>query len=128
MTEKEIKQQLEQVADLRARRESLALQKENLRDSVLTDEIRAKLAEIDAEFNPQLEALDEAAAELEADVKQAIIALGTSVKGQHAQGVWYRGRVSWDTKSLEQYAGTHPELLQFRKAGAPYVVLRLLKP
>lgn len=47
-----------------------------------------------------------------------------SIKGEYLQAVYSKGRSSWDTKSIEGYAASHPELLQFKKTGAPTVSFR----
>lgn len=124
MDETEIKQKLDRLADHQAQRDAIALQKAELVDAVLTAEIKAQLAEIDAEFAGKTEAANANIAALEAEVKQAIIEHGASVKGTFLHAIWNKGRVSWDTRSLDGYAVAHPEMLSFRKEGEPSVTLR----
>ena len=75
-------------------------------------------------FAVKLEGVSENIAALEAEIKQAVISAGTTVKGSFIQAVFTKGRVSWDTKSLDGYAVAHPELLSLRKVGEPSVSLR----
>jgi len=124
MNEDEIKQKLDLLADHQAQRDAIALQKAELADAVLTTEIKAQLAEIDAEFAGKTEAVNANIAALETEVKQAVVEHGTSVKGTFLHAIWNKGRVSWDTRSLDGYAVAHPELLSFRKEGEPSVSLR----
>lgn len=127
MNEYEIKLKLDQLADLHAKVDALELQKIALIDTVMTPEIRAKLADIHDEFAPKLEAANVAAGALEAEVKQAVLALGSSVKGSFIHAVWMKGRTSWDTKGLAGYAVAHPEINTFFTVGEPSVSLRVVK-
>jgi phage host-nuclease inhibitor protein Gam len=103
------------------------LEKQRLLDEVYSAEIKSRMAEIEAEFAGKTEAVNENIAALEAEIKQAIIAHGASVKGSVFHAVFAKGRISWDTKSLEGYATAHPELLTFRKEGEPSVSIRVAK-
>ena len=117
-------QKLDQLAELQAQREYLALKKQELIDSVLTAEIRAKLAEIEIEFLPQFEAVDANIDTLTLDIKMDVTESGTTIKGANLQAVFSKGRISWDTKALDGYAAAHPEIAPFRKEGAPSVSIR----
>jgi malate synthase len=98
--------------------------KQALIDSVITPEIKAKIAEIDAEFAPKLEALNEKKAELENILKSSVLHYGTTIKGKYHAFTFTKGRTSWDSKSLEGYAAAHPEILAFRTIGEPSVSVR----
>jgi hypothetical protein len=124
MDETTIKTKLDELANLRAAHDALTLQKQALVDSVLTHEIKAKLSDIDAEFLGKHEAINDKANPLEAEIKQAILAHGASVKGTFLHAIWAKGRVTWDTKGLVGYAVAHPEMSAFRSEGEPTVSLR----
>jgi hypothetical protein len=116
MDELTIKVKLDMLADLRAAGDALALQKQALVDQVLTPEIRAQLAEIDAEFAGKAQEANEKATALEAEVKQLVIAHGTTVKGEFLMAKWVKGRAgSYDTTALDGYAAAHPEIKVFKK-------------
>ena len=127
MTENEIKLKLDQLAEFQSQRDVAMLEKQRLFDEVYSAEIKQRMAEIEAEFAGKTEAVNENIDSLEAEIKQAIIAHGASVKGSVFHAVFAKGRVSWDTKSLEGYATAHPELLTFRKEGEPSVSIRVAK-
>lgn len=127
MTENEIKLKLDQLAEFQSQRDVAMLEKQRLLDEVYSDEIKQRMYEIEAEFSGKTEAVDENILALEAEIKQAIITHGASVKGSVFHAVFAKGRVSWDTKSLEGYATAHPELLTFRKEGEPSVSIRVAK-
>ena len=127
MNENEIKQKLDQLAEFQSERDVAMLEKQRLLDEVYSAEIKTRMAEIEAEFAGKTEAVNENIAALEAEIKQAIITHGASVKGSVLHAVFAKGRVSWDTKSLDGYATAHPELLTFRKEGEPSVSIRVAK-
>jgi hypothetical protein len=117
----EIAQLLDQLANFRAQQDVLNLQKRELIDQILTEEIKARLEEIEAEFATRMEAVDENIALLEEEIRAEVIQHGATVKGTFLRAVWNKGRVSWDTRGIERYAQSHPEVLDFRKQGSPYV-------
>ena len=90
----------------------------------MTPEIKAQISEVEAEFEPQEDAIKEKSSELETSVRDEVVELGQSVKGIALQAVFMNGRISWDTKGLDGYIVAHPELEQFRKQGNPSVSIR----
>jgi hypothetical protein len=123
----DIIQKLDKLADLQAQADVIRMKFNDLRDGVMTPEIKQALADIDAEERTTLEAVNEGIGKLTAEVKDAVILAGASVKGKYLQAVWAKGRVSWDTKALDGYAAGHPEIAQFRKEGEPSVSIRNVK-
>jgi len=115
MNENEIKQKLDQLAEYLTQRDTINLEKQAPLEAIYTPEIKAHIAEIEAEFSEKIDKIDEKIAALETEIKQSVITYGASVKGSYLQAIYARGRVSWDTKSLDGYAAAHPELLALRK-------------
>ena len=115
---------LEELAGLKDGAYALLEKKQQLVDQVITPEIKAKIEEINAEFEPAIVAANEKIDALESSIKQHVIAGGETVKGSVLMAVYSKGRVSWDTKALDGYAVAHPEVGQFRKEGAPSVSIR----
>lgn len=124
MDENEVVELLDKLADFQAMKDVLALDKQKLVDTVLTDEIKAKLAEIDAEFSEKAQAVDANAALVEAQVKTLVAGIGKSVKGKYLHAVLSKGRVSWDTKKLEGLMMIVPNLAEARSEGNPSVSIR----
>ena len=89
--------------------------------------MQAELEALDAEYQPLLEASQTRADALEAEIKDAVVHRGASIKGSRIYAMFFRGRVSWDREKLENYGKAHPEVLDFRKEGEPYVSLRVVK-
>ena len=127
MNETEIRERLNRLAELRTHLDSFAFQKKALIDAVLTDEIVAQIANIEAEFAPRIEGVTASITEVEAEIRQAVIVHGASVKSIHYHAIFAKGRTSWDTKGLDGYAVAHPEILVMRKEGQPSVSIREVK-
>jgi hypothetical protein len=127
MDELSIKAKLDMLADLRSAADVLSANRQDLIDSVLGQELKGKLTDIDTEFSTKIAEANEKATALEAEVKQAIIDHGASVKGAYIHAIWVKGRESWDGKLLSGFAIAHPEILTARKVGDPSVSLRAVK-
>ena len=119
-----IETKLDELSELYAQRDLSALEKQKLIDAILTDEIKAKIAEVEAEFSGKAESVNEKISLLESEVKELVKKSGATVKGQFLHAVFTKGRVTWDSKSLDGYVKAHPELTEFRKEGEPSVSLR----
>ena len=53
-----------------------------------------------------------------------VLLRGESLRGSVYQAIYMKGRVSWDSAAIDQYARAHPEVLKFRREGQPSVSLR----
>lgn len=122
-----ITEMLDRLAEYQAQKDLANADKQALIDAVLTDEIKAKIADIETEFANKTEAVSENITVLESEIKQAVLSGGESVKGNLLHAVYAKGRVSWDAKTLDGFAVTHPEILFARKEGAPSVSIRASK-
>ena len=115
---------IEKYSDLTFGIDAVSQEKQALIDEVLTPEIKEKLAEIDAEFDPKAEQISQEKSTLEAEIKAEVLQAGQTVKGAFHSFVWSKPRVSWDTKALDGYAAAHTEIAQFRTEGSPSVSVR----
>lgn len=112
------------------RQADLDRQKEALKDSVIPDDVKAKLREIDEEFAPYYQKIDEEFADtkaLRAEIIAEVRALKKSVKGRWLQAVYSKNRVTWETDKLDGYLTDHPELEKFRKVGKDSVSIQEIK-
>ncbi len=103
--------------------DELHARKQAERDAVLKT-VQAQLEAIDRKFAQELEEADQALAELEGEVKAAVLQAGSSIGSGPVQAIYYRGSVTWDSKGLAEYAQAHPDVGRFRKVGALRVQIR----
>ena len=122
----ELQNQIDQYSDLAYQCDALTIKKQSLIEEIMTPEIKAKLVEIDAEFDPILLQLNLNKSVLERNIKEQILTLGRTVSGIYHCFRWSRPRVTWDTRALDGYGAAHPEILQFRKEGKPIISVRKL--
>ena len=120
----EIEALLDALAELQAQQDVIRLEKESLRESVLTPEIKQTLTDIDAEYADREADIAQAIAKATETAKAVVRNYGSTVTGKHLQAVYANGRVSWDTKVLDGILAVHPELAPFRKQGQPSVSIR----
>jgi hypothetical protein len=120
------KLKLDTIANWQAQKDVMALDKQALVDSVLTPEIKSKLAEIDAEFAGKTEVIDANIATLQEEVEAEVLAQGTTVKGTYLMAVWNKGREGgWDGAKLAGFAMAHPEIMSAKKPdGKPSIAFR----
>ena len=115
-----------------AKRKLLDDEKQKLVDGILTPELLAQVREIEVEFQPKYDALQEPSEELAAKqqeetmltagIKYEAQQLGKSIPGPGLTAQFGKGRVSWDDAGLCGYAKAgHPEILDFRKEGEPVI-------
>ncbi len=119
-----IEKLLDELSELYAQRDLSTLEKQRLIDEVLTPEIKAKISEIEAEFNGKSDTVSEKISTLETQIKDEVKKNGASVKGQFLHAVYTKGRVSWDSKTLDGLMIAVPQLASARKEGEPSVSLR----
>lgn len=117
---------LDELSQVQAAVELTRLDYEAKRAQILKT-VQAELDALDAEYNPLIESSQARIAALEEEIKHDVLQHGASVKGSRLFAVFYQGRVTWDTKGLDQYANTHPEITAFRKQGNPSVSLRTVQ-
>lgn len=117
-------QLLEELSEAMAAQDVVRLNKQEAIDQVLTPEIKAQLAAIDAEFDPLLDAAGGHAGIVEGHLKNRVIALGQSVKGQQLHAV-FSYRTTWDNKKLEGYAAAHPEINAFKKSTSSVAIRKV---
>ena len=120
----EVRIKLDELADLQLGQTAIQLRKQEEIDKVITPEIKAKLAEIDAKYLGESADLQARIVDVDKWIREAVLNLGASIKGSRLHAVWNKARVSWDTKALDGYAAGHPEIAQFRKEGAATVSIR----
>lgn len=116
--------QIEQYSQLGFALDQLELEKKALKDQVIPQELKDKLAEIDAEYADKSASLSEQRGIYEEAIKQAVLAAGKTIKGNHHSFVFTKGRVTWDGKKLDGMMSIIPALRDARREGDPSVSVR----
>lgn len=118
---------LEAYTALRQRQDAEAAYYDRLEAAILAtipDEIRLALEEVAEARRVATVTTNEALDSATGRLKEAVVALGQSVKGPAFQAVYSPGRVTWDTKALEGVLLAYPALAALRQSGTPTVSLR----
>jgi hypothetical protein len=89
-------------------------------------QVETRKREIAAEFGEKEDAVKDNIDKLTADIKEAVIEEGRTIKGKFYQAVYMKGRVTWNTDMLDGLAVVIPEVAKARKEGQPSVTLRKL--
>ena len=122
----DIVSKLDELSDVQSAVDVARIDYEAKRAEILRT-IQAELDALDAEYQPLFDISAERIKTLTEEIKQAVAQSGASVKGTHLHAVYTRGRVTWDTKGLDKFAVSHPEVVAYRKQGEPSVSLRSVK-
>ena len=123
MSEQEIKQKLDKLAEFQAQRDVVALEKQALIEKIYTPEIRARVAEVEAEFAGKSEAVNENIATLKSEIEEAVKAHGKTVKSTILQAVWSKARYSYSEDEKDGYI----QAMVYRKLGEPSVSIKAVK-
>lgn len=121
MTEGEIRQSLNALAELKLALEAARQDMEQALDDVLTEEQHHRRASIRLEFGLRIDEMEDEIARLELDVEGAVLARGASVTGDQMRAMYEKGRASWDGKGLDEAAAVHKWLEKHRRVGTPRV-------
>lgn len=119
-----ISNDLDALAKARIERDELTDEIDRLIQDAIPPEIQKKIDDIKAEFDPKIGKLIENIAAMENNIKERVLILGVTVKGSVLSAIFNKGRVKWDNKALDGYAKAHPEILEFRSEGKPYISIR----
>jgi len=120
----EIKFKLELLAQIEESISKQAMEKQALLDSILTEEQKQKIKDIQEEFNPIEKEQETRKQKLESEIIMDVGQLGESVTTDKIQAVYVDGRIKVDTKALMLIAKEHPEIRQTISQGDPYVTIR----
>jgi hypothetical protein len=123
-----IEQKLDRLSRLYEQKQKYSREKQEIIDRLLTPEIKTKIDEVETEFKQQEEIIVKSIDALESEIKADTSIFGATVKSSGYMAVWSKGRITWDTKGLTTFAGSHPEVMEYRKEGKPIVSVRRLLP
>lgn len=111
--------------ELRAMLDAARMDMQACLDSVLTKEQHQQIADIQMEFVPRIEEMEEKIREYEQSIREVVLAAGESQVAEGVQAVYAKGRVSWDTRALDALTDAHPWLAKYKRVGEPSVSIRV---
>lgn len=110
--------------ELRAMLDAARMDMQTCLDSIMTKEQHQQVADIQMEFVPRIEEMEEKIKEYEQSIRDAVLAAGESQAADGVQAVYAKGRVSWDTRALDALTDVHPWLAKYKRVGEPSVSIR----
>ena len=120
-------EKLNQLAEWRSAVNEIYAEKQVLIESLYTPELKQKIQDIEDEFKPKAESMNNSITNLETSIKADVILAGETAQGDQLEAVFASGRTSWDTKGLDKAIKVIPTLAQYKKQGEPYVTIRARK-
>lgn len=121
--QEKIVQKLDKLADLRGKVEKIQGKFEVDRSAAFAP-VRDEVDAVESKYAPLLESANKRFEALRAEIIADVLGLEESVKGKFLHAVYVKGRVTWDSKSLDGFMAAHPEISVFRKQGNPGVTIR----
>lgn len=117
---------LDTLADLYARRDLMATEKQEAMSEVMTLEIRMAVQNIENEYATKALEVTQAIAAAEEEIKAQVLAAGATVRGKYYMATWNKGRTTWDSAKLDGMAAIIPQLNEARKVGQPTVSFKAI--
>ncbi len=134
MEEEQVRQKLNELAMVEMETEALAKKKAQAKLDELDDmerrvlaAIKARDAEIDAEFVQEEKALVSHESALRVEIQKGVEELARTVKGLARMAVYTAPKDLVDVKQLKGYAAAHPEVLPFFSKSKPSVSIRKIE-
>lgn len=87
-------------------------------------ELKCDLEDLKQKFDEENHLLLEQIANIEEEIRDYCLEKESSLTSDIYMAVFTQGRATWDGKLLSAYAKFHPEILEARKQGAPFVSFR----
>lgn len=120
------KELLEEYTSAEVELNVLAVEKQRLIDQVITPDIRDRLAEIDLEFQPRQETINQKRADVLDQLRYAVLQEGITVRGSTHMAVYTRPHAVWDTRMLDTLAMAMPDILAAKSESKPSVSVRII--
>jgi len=120
----QIAKDLDALAKARLERDEMTDEIQDLIKATIPPEVQERIDAIESEFSSKMDALIENISKMETNIKDRVLLAGETISGAVLKAVYNKGRTKWDNRALAGYSKAHPELLEFRSEGNPYVSIR----
>ena len=115
---------LDQFAECEAFLDVARLSHEEAMEGLIPEELKAEMRRLKSLYAARISGMHLELGELRETINTLTLALQHTIKGERRQAVWNKARTSWDTKALNRYAKSHPEVAALKKVGKPSVSVR----
>jgi hypothetical protein len=88
---------------------------------------REAIANLEEGMKSDTQSLDMELTYLKQQIEEIVLEQGSTMRSDKMMAVYYKGKVSWDSKLLEGLALAYPEIEKCRSFGKPYVQYREVK-
>lgn len=116
---------LDELAEIKFALDVARLDYESKRATILA-QVKDQLDALELECAPGMVIASERAAQLDSEIRAAVIVGGASVKACYLHAVYSKGRTTWDGKKLDGMMSLIPQLADARKVGEPNVTIRAI--
>ena len=106
------------------RKDILQAEMQEAIDQAIPQEVKDRIEDIKAELQPNIDRLNETISLYEGRLKEYVIQVGETLKGEYHMVVPAKGRTTWNTKGLQGYAIAHPEIEVFKSVHDPSASIR----
>ena len=115
---------LDKYAECEAFLDVARLRHEEAMENLIPEELKAEMKRLKSLYAATISGTHMELDELRATIDTLTLALQHTIKGVGRQAVWNKARTSWDTRALNEYAKTHPEVAALKKVGKPSVSVK----
>lgn len=120
-----IQEKLDRLYILRSNAVDLQLEKDKSQSAIIPKEIRDNLNMLEEKYAGHFSTLKQEMQSLEESIRRDVIQQQENYKGASGMSALYMpGRITWDTRGLEGYSKAHPEVLELRRVGEPFVTIK----
>lgn len=121
---KRLQSKLRALGKLRERRSAISKEQRDMIAKLIPKDVQAEIAVLQIGWEHVMLLMDTKINDLTLSIKENVIPLGETVKGETVMAVYNPGRVSYDIKKLDGYAEAHPGIKKFRRRGKASVSIR----
>lgn len=124
MSKEYVAKKLMELANLKAQKELVRLDKEETIKKAVPPEVLEIIADIEAEYAAINEGITKNYDTIVEEIKTVVLELKESVKTEVGSAIYTEGREKWDGKMLNGLALVMPRVKEAWSKGDPYVTIR----
>jgi hypothetical protein len=123
LDEKELQTKIDELADTEVQLDLIIAEKETLKKSLIPEEIQMEMESVEFEYVDKIKAVEDNIKVRKDQLKALLMEYAKPLKSKYYTWTYKEGDPIWDTKGLDGFAVSHPEMLFLRKEGKPVTKL-----